>query len=132
MKFQNRRIGFERSYCQQHCQHHTSVWVWGNHIETTVELQKPKLDISTVARSLFMRKIKTQKLKIYTITLYEINKALAIQGLQENPLEEVIPKNYHESLPLFSKVVMEILPPHQPYNHKIKLQDNFTPLFGPI
>jgi hypothetical protein len=40
IKFQNQRIGFQSSYCQQHCQHHLSVWVWGNHMGTTVESEK--------------------------------------------------------------------------------------------
>jgi hypothetical protein len=34
VKFQKKRIGFESSYCQQHCQHHSSVWVWGNYLES--------------------------------------------------------------------------------------------------
>jgi hypothetical protein len=42
-------------------------------------------------------------LKVYALTLYEINKPLGIKDLQENPLEEVIPKEYHEFLPLFCK-----------------------------
>jgi hypothetical protein len=36
IKFQAQRIGYQSSYSQQHCQHHSSVWVWGNHMETTV------------------------------------------------------------------------------------------------
>jgi hypothetical protein len=61
-----------------------------------------------------------------------INKALGIKDLQEKPLEEVIPKKYHEFIPVFSKVVVETLPPHLPYDHKNKLQQGFTPLIGSI
>ena len=132
VKFQSRRIGFESSYCQQHCQHHSSIWVWGNHMETTAHPEKPKLDICTVAASPFMRRIKNEKLKVYTVTLYEINKALGTKDPQGKPLEEVIPKEYHKFPPLFSKVIAETLPLHRSYDHKIKLQDRFTPLFGPI
>ena len=45
-------------------------------METTADPENPKLDICTVAASPFMRRIKKEKLKIYAITLYEINKAL--------------------------------------------------------
>jgi hypothetical protein len=73
-----------------------------------------------------------ERLKVYTITLYEINRTLGMKDQQEKPLEEVIPKEYHEFLPLFSKVIAEKLPPLRPYDHKIKLQEWSTPLFGPI
>jgi hypothetical protein len=85
-----------------------------------------------VAASPFVRRIISEKSKVYAVTLYEINKALGNQDLQDKPLEEVIPKEYHEFLPLFSKVIAETLPPHRPYDHKIKLQEGFTPPFGPI
>jgi hypothetical protein len=47
-------------------------------------------------------------------------------------LEEVIPKEYHAFLQPFSKVIAETLPPHRLYDHKITLQERFTPPFGPI
>jgi predicted aspartyl protease len=34
IKFQKKQIGFESNYCQQHCQHHSSIWVWGDHMES--------------------------------------------------------------------------------------------------
>jgi hypothetical protein len=131
IKCQNRRIGFESCYCQQHCQFHSSIYEWGNHMET-MDPEKSILDICAIAASPFMRRIKKEKLNVYAMTLYEINQALGIQDLQEKPLEEVIPKEYHEFLPLFSKVIPEILPPHRPYDHKIQLPDSFIPPFGPI
>jgi hypothetical protein len=106
-KFQSHRIGFKSCYCQQHCQHHSSVWVWGDHLMTSLDPEKPTLDICAVAAAPFMRQIQKGKLKVYAVTLYEINKALEIKDLQEKPLEEVIPKKYHKFLPLFSKVVSE-------------------------
>jgi hypothetical protein len=79
-----------------------------------------------------VRRIRREKLKVYTVTLCEINKALGIKDPQEKSLKEVIPKEYNEFLPPFSKVVVEMLPPQRPYDHKIKLQDGFTPLFRSI
>ena len=101
-------------------------------METAADPDGPKLNIWGVAAVPIVRRIRREKLKVYAVTLYEINKALGIKDLQEKPLEEVIPKEYHEFLPLFSKEVTETLPPHRPYDHKIKLQEGFTPPFGPI
>jgi hypothetical protein len=69
---------------------------------------------------------------VYAVTLFKINQALGIKDIQEKPLDELIPKEYHEFLPLFSKVIAETLPPPRPYDHKIRLQAGFTPPFGPI
>jgi hypothetical protein len=69
VKFRSCRIGFESSYCQQHCQYHSNVWVWGNHMERAADLERPKLDISVVAASPFLRRIRREKLKLYTVTL---------------------------------------------------------------
>jgi hypothetical protein len=79
-----------------------------------------------------MRRNNKEKLKVYVVTLYEIKKSLEIKNLQKKPLEQQIPQEYHEFLPLFDKVIAERLSPHRPYNHKITLQEGFTPTFGPI
>jgi hypothetical protein len=55
-----------------------------------------------------------------------------IKDLQESPLEQLIPKEYHECIPLFDKVFAERLPPHRLYDHIITQQDGFTPPLGPI
>jgi hypothetical protein len=96
------------------------------------DLENPKLDICTVVASPFMRRTKKMKSKIYAVRFYEINKVLEIQDLPEKPLEKVIPKECHKFLPLFSKVITEMQPLHQLYDHKSMLQEGFTPLFGPI
>jgi hypothetical protein len=44
-------------------------------METTADPENLKLDICPVVASLCKRKIKKEKLKIYAVTLYEINKA---------------------------------------------------------
>jgi hypothetical protein len=36
----SKRIGFERHYFQQHCQHHLSVWIWGNIISNVIPPEK--------------------------------------------------------------------------------------------
>src|SRR6202158_3469414 len=99
---------------------------------TAEDPEKSKMDICAVAASPFMRRVKKEKLRVYAVTLYEINKVSGLKDLQEKPLEEVIPKEYHEFLPLFSKVIAEQLPPHRSHDHKITLQEGFTLPFGPI
>jgi hypothetical protein len=65
------------------------------------------------------------------MTLYGINKARGIKDLQEKPLEEVISKEYHEFLPLFSKAIAETLPPHDPtitrLNYRMALPRRLDP-----
>jgi hypothetical protein len=50
--------------------------------------------------------------------------------LQDQPLTGVIPREYHEFLHWFDKVIAKRLPPHHPYDHKIHLHKRFTPPFG--
>ena len=81
-----------------------SISVCGNHIEKA-ETKESKLDISVLAAALFMQRIKRHKLKVYMITLYEINNVYGLKDLQEEPHEEVILKEYDEFRSLFSKVI---------------------------
>ena len=75
VKLQRKRIGFESRYCQQHCQHHASILVCGDHIET-LGTEKKNFNICAIAAAPFMRGIKKHKLKVSAVTRYEINKVL--------------------------------------------------------
>jgi len=60
-----------------------------------------------------------------------------VLGVEQKPkkeldLTEYIPVEYHEFLPLFSEGLAKNIPPHWPYDHKIPLQEGFTPPFGPL
>jgi len=81
----------------------------------------------------FFREVKKGKLKIFKASLYDINKAIEAKDLKERPLEEIIPKQYHEFLPLFSKVLADRLPPHRPgIDHEVRLKDGEVPTWGPL
>ena len=54
------------------------------------------------------------------------------KSIEEGKLEELIPKEYHDFLPMFSEIAVRELPPHRPYDHSIPLKDGFNPPFGPI
>jgi hypothetical protein len=55
IRFQKKRIGFESSYYQQHSQHHSCIWVYGNHMEPKEDPYKLKLYICAMAAVPFMR-----------------------------------------------------------------------------
>jgi hypothetical protein len=81
----------------------------------------------------FFRTVKKGKLTIFKASLYDINKAIEAKDLKERPLEEIIPKQYHEFLPLFSKVLADRLPPHRPGIHyKVRLKEEETQTWGPL
>jgi len=77
------------------------------------------------------RNVKNGKLKAFTASLYDINKAIEAKDLKERPLEEIIPKQYHEFLPLCKTVLAECLPPHRPdIDHEVRLKEGETPTRG--
>jgi hypothetical protein len=81
----------------------------------------------------FCRTVQRGKLTIFNASLYDINKAIEANNLKEKPLEEVIPKQYHEFLPVFSKVLADKLPPHRPnIDHEVRLREGETPSWGPL
>jgi hypothetical protein len=100
-------------------------------METQEDPDKPNVNLGAIAAAPFMRNNK-EKLKVYVVTVSEINKAHGLKGLQKNLQEQLIPKEYHEFLLLFNEVTAERLPPHRPYDRKIILQDGSTPPCGPI
>jgi len=81
----------------------------------------------------FFPTVKRGKLTMFKASLYDINKAIEVKDLKEKPLEEVIPKQYHEFLPLFSKVLADKLPPHRPnVDHEVRLKEGEVPSWGPL
>ena len=94
------------------------------------------ITVSMVAAAPFVCQVKRNRLKIFSLSLYEINKALAREKVAKASdtanLKEIVPVDYHEFLPLFDEVIARELPPHRPYDHLIPLKEGFTPPFGPI
>jgi hypothetical protein len=60
----------------------------------------------------FFRTVKKGRLTVLQASLYDINKPIEAKDLKERPLEEIVPEQYHEFLPLFNKVLADRLPPH--------------------
>jgi len=83
--------------------------------------------------SSFFRTDKKGKLKVFKAFLYNINTAIEVMDFKERPLEEIVPKQYHEFLPLFNKVLADRLPPHRPgIDHEVRLKEGETPTWGPL
>jgi hypothetical protein len=66
-------------------------------------------------------------LHVFSLSLYEINKALKHKSFEKGDLKSLVPPEFHKFLPLFDR-----LPPHRPYDYKIPLKDGFDPPFGPL
>ena len=92
------------------------------------------LAISMVSATPFVRQVKRDTLTIFSLSLCEINTALARENLASGSvsLKDIVPTEYHDFLPLFDEVIARELPPHRPYDHSIPLKKDFTPPFGPI
>jgi len=83
--------------------------------------------------SSFFRTVKKGKLKVFKASLYDINKAIEAKDLKERPLKEIVPEQYHEFLPLFSKILADRLPPHRPgIDREVRLKEGETPRWGPL
>jgi len=147
VRFASNTITFGSQYCIMYC-HDAPVTVQGVTEEPLqpvclvmdiYELQIRPLrpfrgNTDMLNRSSFFRTVKNGQLRVFKAYLYDIDKALEAKDLEERPLEEIVPEQYPEFLPLFSKVLADRLPPpHRPGNdHEVRLRDGETPRCGPL
>jgi hypothetical protein len=138
IRFSSRTLTFGSQYCLAHC----------NPVPTTVSalseeppevFREPitaapaKLHIASLKASSFCRLAKKKHLAVYSISLYEINRALEKKYAEDdNDLRKIVPAEFHGYLPLFKEAIANRLPPHRPYDHKIPLREGFVPPFGPL
>jgi hypothetical protein len=59
--------------------------VWGNHIETTADQERPKLHNYAVVVLHIINSMRKENLKVYTVTLYKIIKAWKYMIYMKNP-----------------------------------------------
>jgi hypothetical protein len=146
VRFALNTVTFGSQYCVNHCQN-APVTVQGVAEEPaepiyeekklwTADIRKPRpfrRNIVMLNGASFFRTDKQGRLTIFKASIYDINKAIEAKDLKEKPLEEVIPEQYHEFLPLFSKVLADRLPPHRPnIDHEVRLKEGETPSWGPL
>jgi len=145
VRFASNIVTFGLQCCTTHC-HDAPVTVQGvteeppetvfapnGMFEPQIHPQRPfRGNIVMLNRSSFFRAVKTGKLKMFKASHYDINQAIEAKDLGERPLEEIVPKQYHEFLVLFNKVFADRLPPHRPgIDHEVRLKDGETPPWGP-
>jgi len=83
--------------------------------------------------SSFFRTVRREKLTVFKASLYDINRAIKVKDFKEHPLEEIVPEQYQEFLPLFSKILADRLPPHSPgIDHEVRLKDGERRTWGPL
>ena len=51
---------------------------------------------------------------------------------EEEKIKRLLPKKYHDFVPLFKKAVADVLPLHRQYDHKITVKEGFMLPFGSI
>jgi len=74
---------------------------------------------------------KKRWLTIFKASVDYINKATEVKDLKKRPLEEIVPNQYHEFLPLFCKIIADQVPPHRPsIEHEVRLKDGEWPTGG--
>jgi hypothetical protein len=136
MRYASNTVKFGSQYCITHC-HDTSVTVQGvteeppEPVNQGKDIFEPKIrpirlvrgDIAMLNGASFFRTVKKGKLTLFKASLYDINEAIEAKDLKERPLEDIIPEQYHEFLPLFIKVLEDRLPPHWPgIVHEVRLK----------
>ena len=146
VRFASNMVTFGSQYCTIHCQV-TPVTVQGVSEEPPEPVyEEKKLCMADIRRvrpfqgnivmlhgASFFRTVKQGRLIIFKSSLYDINMAIEAKDLREKPLEKVIPKQYHEFLPLFDQVVANRLPLHRPnIDHEVRLTKGETPSWGPL
>jgi hypothetical protein len=121
VRFASNTVTFGAQYCITHC-HDASVTVQGateeppEPIYQVKDIFEPKIrpprpfqgDIVMLNGSSFFRIVKKWTLTIFKASLYDINKAIDVKDLKERPPEEIVPEQYHEFLPLFSKALADM------------------------
>ena len=146
ISFAKNSLTFNSNFCLSHCCPRNAVIIIGISINPPEKINAPtdppeKIHISMIAGSTFTRTLRKNKgiIAAFKMTLFELDRALRNYEnknkeplTEEDKINELVPKNYHEYLPLFKKAVAEMLPPHRPYDHKIPLKEGFTPPFGPL
>ena len=47
-----------------------------------------------------------------------------IAVLDQDPIEQRLPKNYYDYLDVFDKAKADVLPPHMPYDHRLEFVED--------
>ena len=147
IRFSKNTVRFDSDYCLQHCCKN------GNAISITgISIPILEKNIAMIASSTYTNLVKRKRniVAMFTTIVYQIDRlimeynqerdrlyaaSLGHEKKEESEEEKIkwlLPKEYHDFMPLFIKAVADVLPPHRQYDHKITLKEGFTPPFEPI
>jgi len=131
---------FGSQYCTTHCLD-AAVTVQGvtddpmepvyperDVFEPQIRPQCPFLgNIGMLNRASLFRTVKKGRLTVLKALLSDINWAIEAKDVKESPQEQIVPEQYQEFLPVFSKVLADRLPPHCPgIDHEVQLKEGET------
>jgi len=121
VRFASNTVTFGSQYCTTHC-HNRPIMIQGvteeppepvyrndkGIFEPQIPPKRPfRGNLVMLNGSSFFRTMNKGKLSIFKASLYDINQAIQAKNLKERPLEEIVPKQYHDFIPLFSKVLAD-------------------------
>ena len=104
------------------------------HNSAPKEPNMPAVSIAMISAVAFHHNLKRKENTLFTASLYKIDQILKEkQGptketteSEEELITKMLPKVYAEFKDVFSKAASEELPPHRPYDHKIKIEGENT------
>ena len=87
------------------------------------------MNIATIGATGFRRNLQDVQSTVFSTSLYEINYLIEKERTDEADdlrVQETLPEAYRDLADVFSKAVLDALPPRRPYDHKIQLTDGNT------
>jgi len=137
---------FSLQYCTTYC-HYVPVTVQGvteeppEPVYPTADIFTPQIlpqgpfqgNIVMLNEASFFGKVKKGKFTSFKPLQYDINNAIEAKDWKERPVKEAVSIQYHEFLPLFSKIVADRLPLHRPgVDQEAHFKEGETGKWGPL
>jgi hypothetical protein len=139
-------VTFGLQFCTTYC-HYETVTMQGvteeppEPVYPTVDIFTPKLqlqrpfqgNIVMLDEASFFCKAKNGKLTLFKPSQYVINNTSMAKDLKERHRREVVSIQYHEFLPLLSKIVADRFPPHWPgTDQEAHFKEGESHKWGPV
>jgi hypothetical protein len=144
IRFALNTIIFDSIFCLEHCQDNPTIitGITSSIPETPIPIPNDPANIyspviinATPFPSLAKNKqlrYDSKKLQVFSLSLHDINQALNSKKSTKIDINAIVPKEYHQYLPLFSEAIANSLPPRRYYDRRISLKEGFSPPFGPL
>ena len=127
-------VTFRSPWCQLHCLPQRSA-VPSTRAKTPSSHHSPGINmISAAAFAVAVRQPQTQVFAVAIRDLVEEGDESQLKSKAEDldALRKIIPPEYHDFLPTFTKAEADKLPRHRYIDHAIDLEDGAKPCFGPL